>query len=128
MIGEKQPIKIQVRANTGTVQSSEAVSIGLIVTELLINAIKYAFPVSKSGAQIIVTYEVDGTDWRLIVSDNGIGSGVVDVTEPKGGLGTAIVGALAKQLDARVAIARGAAGRSVSITRGVFSSHLPQAA
>jgi chemotaxis protein methyltransferase CheR len=127
MIGE-QPITVKVTAGEGTVDSSEAVSLGLIVTELVINAIKYAFPTDKAGARILITYEVDGTDWKLIVSDNGVGR--IPGNDPRApvGLGTTIVSALAKQLDARVELDGGDAGLRVSITRGSFASHLPQAA
>ena len=79
-----------------------AVSLGLIVTELVINAIKYAFPRAEADAQILVTYEIDESDWKLIVSDNGVGKTAGDAPEAKSGLGTTIVKALAKQLDARV--------------------------
>lgn len=73
MIGESQPIVVSVTAHAGMIGSDKAVSIGLIVTELLINAIKYAFPSARTDAKIDVTYEIDGTDWELTVSDNGTG-------------------------------------------------------
>jgi two-component sensor histidine kinase len=47
MIGDSQPIALEVVADHGEIGSDKAVSIGLIVTELLINAIKYAFPVPR---------------------------------------------------------------------------------
>ena len=50
MVGPKQDIEITVIANSGTLPTSHAVSIGLIVTELIINAVKYAFPVRHSSA------------------------------------------------------------------------------
>ena len=43
MTDDSRPISLQVRAGGGTVSSAEAVSIGLIVTELVINAFKHAF-------------------------------------------------------------------------------------
>ena len=100
MIGEQQPIAVKVIADEGTVDSAKAVSLGLIVTELVINAIKYAFPADKAGAQILVTYEVDGPDWKLTVSDNGVGKVPGQAPQAPAGLGTTIVNALAKQLDA----------------------------
>ncbi len=127
MIGES-PVTIEVMADEGTIESSKAVSLGLIVTELLINAIKYAFPINKAGARILVTYEVDGADWKLIVSDNGVGKGADNDGRPNGGLGTAIVIALAKQLGAQMEVVSGPAGMRVSITQATFKSHMPQAA
>ena len=124
MIGE-QPITVKVTTDEGTVDSSEAVSLGLIVTELVINAIKYAFPKDKVGAQILVTYEVNGSDWKLMVSDNGVGKVPGSGPLAPAGLGTTIVNALAKQLDARVEVAGGDSGLSVSVTRATFASHLP---
>jgi hypothetical protein len=44
MIGESRPISVEVIAGDGTVSSADAVSIGLIVTEAVINALKHAFP------------------------------------------------------------------------------------
>ncbi len=126
MIGDGQPITIKVVADEGTIESAKAVSIGLIVTELLINAIKYAFPANKAGALVLVTYEAEEADWKLTVSDNGVGraDGSMSVG---GGLGTAIVNALANQLEARTQVVSGPAGMSVSITRATFTSRQPQA-
>jgi chemotaxis protein methyltransferase CheR len=128
MTGESQPIGITVVAQNGRIGSDQAVSLGLIVTELVINAIKYAFPVLKAEASISVSYEVNGADWKLVVSDNGVGKEAVPAPKPGGGLGTAIVQALVKQLAAQMETASGANGTSVSITRATFISRLPAAA
>jgi chemotaxis protein methyltransferase CheR len=128
MTGENNPVAINVVADKEWIGSDKAVSIGLIVTELVINAIKYAFPLLKAEDAISVTYEVDKADWKLIVSDNGIGKNTVTTSETAGGLGTAIVQALVKQLDAKMDVASSAKGTSVSITRATFTSRLPKAA
>jgi len=47
-------------ADDGQIGSDKAVSVWLFVTELVINAVKYAFPATKAGALILVTYEIDG--------------------------------------------------------------------
>ena len=73
MVGPKQDIEITVIADSGTLPTSHAVSIGLIVTELIINAVKYAFPVRHPSAHIGVTFEVAKSDWKLTVADNGAG-------------------------------------------------------
>ena len=76
MIGDSRPISLKVNADAGTAISREAVSIGLIVTELVMNALKHAFPSEKANAAIVVSYKVAGTDWKLTISDNGIGGRV----------------------------------------------------
>ena len=126
MIGDSRPISLKVQVEDGTATSAEAVSIGLIVTELVINALKHAFVGDRAAGLIVVAYEVAETSWRLAVSDNGIGEGRSDKTTP--GLGTSIVEALAKQLDGRVEISMSPHGTSVSITHGTFKSRLPAAA
>lgn len=117
MIGDGRPIAIKVVADEGEIESSEAVSLGLIVTELLINAIKYAFPIDKAGAQVIVTYGIEGGDWKLTVADNGVGRRTGQAVVTTGGLGTAVVKALAEQLGARIDVVSGDAGMNISITR-----------
>ncbi|MFZ0985007.1 MAG: hypothetical protein WAN64_17130, partial [Pseudolabrys sp.] len=48
-----------------------------------------------------VSYKVAGTDWKLTISDNGIGKPHVSASETKPGLGTGLIKALTRQLDAR---------------------------
>jgi chemotaxis protein methyltransferase CheR len=128
MIGPKQRIGIEVVANDGTLPTSHAVSLGLIVTELIINALKYAFPSGRNDALIQVTFEKSGPDWKLTVADNGQGKGEVEPEKPTGGLGTALISALVKQLEAQISEVSTAEGLFVEITRATFVSRLPRAA
>ncbi len=128
MIGGAQPPALEVLADGGLIGSSEAVSLGLIVTELVINALKYAFPVDRAGAKVLVTYESRGMDWRLMVSDNGVGKTQSATPAAQGGLGTVIVDALVRQLDARMQVLDAPPGVSVAITRASFLSGAPLAA
>jgi two-component sensor histidine kinase len=114
MIGDNGSIALTVEADAGTTLSGEAVSIGLIVTELVINALKHAFP-SGAGGQIVVGYSTDETNWRLSVSDNGVGLQRDLSHREHSGLGTTIVEALAHQLKASVEITGRSPGMSVSI-------------
>ena len=93
MIGDSRPISVTAEADAATVASSEAVSIGLITTELVINALKHAFPSGSSG-KILVKYDVDEANWRLSVSDNGVGLHPDGSGRGNTGLGAAIVEAL----------------------------------
>jgi two-component sensor histidine kinase len=128
MIGEDQTVVLKVIADEGTIGSDKAVSIGLIVTELVINAVKYAFPTNKPDGLVQVAYESDRLDWKLVVSDNGVGKGAAAAADTPGGLGTIIVKALVQQLDAHMQVASSAAGMSISIIRGSDASRMPQAA
>ena len=56
MIGDRRPLSVSVQATRGAATSSEAVSLGLIVTELVINALKHAFPSGETG-EILVSYD-----------------------------------------------------------------------
>ena len=110
------------------ITSATAVSLGLIVTELVINALKYAFPGDRPDALIMVTYEHDRRDWKLTVSDNGMGYDALAHLPAEGGLGTTIVKALAKQLGARVEVDSSTTGLTTSVTRATFPSRMPRAA
>ena len=122
MIGESNPATIEIVADGGTVVSGDAVSLGLIVTELVINALKYAFPDGSKVATVTVRYETSGADWKLSVSDNGVGRAEKSGPPGKGGLGTSLVKALAQQLEAKVETVSSPDGMTVSITHATFVS------
>jgi two-component sensor histidine kinase len=127
MIGGSHPPVLDVIADEGSIGSGEAVSLGLIVTELVINALKYAFPDARPDARVLVTYESQGADWRLTVADNGVGK-VAGAPPSQGGLGSVIVDALVKQLGAHLQMASGPPGMSVAISSGQFVPQLSDAA
>lgn len=113
MIRDQDQLVLEVDCDDSVVPSETSISLGLIVTELVINALKHAFPGSRHG-RIVVSYQGHGANWTLAISDDGIGmSRDPDVATP--GLGTSIVEALAHQLQARVQVADGRPGTRVSI-------------
>jgi two-component sensor histidine kinase len=116
MIGDERRITLTARADGGATSSNRAISIGLIVTELVINAIKHAFPGKHDGSRVTVTYEGSEPNWRLSVSDNGIGSLARRSKKKTPGVGTTILEALAKQLDACIIVSTTEHGTTVSIT------------
>jgi two-component sensor histidine kinase len=128
MIGDTRPVMLKVVGTTGSLSSRQAESIGLIATELVMNALKHAFPSENMKGRIIIAYEVDGTNWKLTVADNGIGRPDGVFAQPKTGLGTGIVKALAQQLSAQVDTSAGPEGTTVSITHATFAATEIQAA
>ncbi len=128
MIGPKDNVRIVVVADEGTLPSSHAVSLGLIVTELIINAIKYAFPPPTDAGNILVTFETTGPDWKLAVSDNGNGKAKVARVDSSGGLGTALISALAKQLEAQISEESTGNGLTVEVKRATLAPPISQAA
>jgi two-component sensor histidine kinase len=113
MISVRKRLSLDVTADESTVGPDVSVSLGLIVTELVINALKHAFPGHRNG-KITVDYRAEGRDWTLSVTDDGVGfSPNPESTKP--GLGTSLVEALAKQLHARVDVAHTHPGTTVSI-------------
>ena len=122
MIGDSRPISLKVVGEGGSATSRQAESLGLIVTELVMNALKHAFTDDKAEGQITVAYDTAGTDWKLCVSDSGTGRPDGVFAQPKTGLGTGIVKALAQQLCAQVETLAGPKGTTVSITHATFST------
>lgn len=92
------------------------------------NALKHAFPGDRTEGQIVVAYETAGTDWKLSISDNGVGRPDGVFAQRKSGLGTGIVQALSHQLGAQVETVSGPKGTTVSITHVTFSAKAIRAA
>ncbi|SDR67495.1 sensor histidine kinase [Christiangramia echinicola] len=91
-------VKIECAMDQLDLDVDTAVPIGLIVNELLTNALKYAFPKQKSGV-INISLEKDSyQNLKLQVRDNGVGK--TDGLAPKGtGFGSQLVRLLTQQLN-----------------------------
>ncbi len=111
MIEDHDRLKLTTECDKALVSSDTSVSLGLVVTELVINSLKHAFGPDQPGT-ITVTYRCTAHDWRLAVRDNGKGMAVV---APAPGLGTSIVTALARHLQAEVTIEDGNPGTLVTL-------------
>ena len=90
--------------------ADRAIHVALIINELVTNAAKYAYP-DRPGGPIRVRLVPEGNDAVLVsVRDEGVGLPVgFDLTKSKR-LGTRLVTALAKQLDAALTRPSAAAG------------------
>jgi two-component sensor histidine kinase len=72
MIHDSKQLSIAVTVDDSVVSANVSVSLGLIITELVINALKHAFPERRHG-KIKIDYRSDGSDWTLSVVDDGVG-------------------------------------------------------
>ncbi|MFN6982978.1 MAG: sensor histidine kinase [Brevundimonas sp.] len=113
MIADHDLLQIQVSGDASALDAEVSVSIGLIVTELVINALKHAFPNGRTG-RVNVDFQSRSEDWDLTISDDGVGMPKTP-GDSEAGLGTAIVKALASQLDATITVKDLAPGTKVSV-------------
>ncbi|MEO6339864.1 MAG: ATP-binding protein [Caulobacteraceae bacterium] len=98
-----RPIAFKVDAASEQLASDRAVPLGLILNELLTNALKYAFPDDRHGS-VEVRFTRDGEQFELCVSDDGVGIGAAKPRAGRkgGGLGATLVRAMASQLGGTV--------------------------
>ncbi|HEY4941451.1 MAG TPA: sensor histidine kinase [Rhizomicrobium sp.] len=120
MIRDHNQMSLDVSVDGSVASADVSVSLGLIVTELVINALKHAFPDDRGG-KIKVDYRAHGPNWTLSVSDNGIGM-PADSKDAKPGLGSSIVQALTAQLHAVVRVAGANPGTAVSIVHAQIAA------
>jgi len=114
MIDNAERISLISTADDTIIKANVSISLGLIVTELVINALKHAFPGRNQQGRINVNYLAGASGWTLTVDDDGVGmpTGHDELTP---GLGTGIVDALSRQLGATVQVTDHAPGTKVSI-------------
>jgi two-component sensor histidine kinase/HAMP domain-containing protein len=99
-----RPVKVALDVDPVSLDLDMAIACGLILNELLSNALKYAFPDGRSGT-ISVTFRcADGTA-TLVVADDGVGfPAAADGQEPARSLGLRLVTALVRQLHGTSAV------------------------
>src|SRR5206468_10226684 len=98
-------IAVKVEADEVNLRTEQAIPLGLIVNELVTNALKHAFPDDRSGT-VAITLRNTKPSLTLIVEDNGIGC--PPTREER--LGSRLTRLLAQQLGATVTWERGEPG------------------
>jgi PAS domain S-box-containing protein len=91
--------------------TDQAIPMGLIVNELVTNALKYAFPSETKGTVMVTLKRVPGA-LRLTVADDGKG---VDPRRADSGLGGRLVEGFAQQLGGQVERESGSQGTTVRL-------------
>ena len=91
--------QLTLKAQPIEIDPDRAVAIGIIVNELVMNAVKYAYP--DGAGPIHVDLHAQGDDVVLSISDDGVGLNAK--TDPRStGMGQRIVSAMATKLEASV--------------------------
>ena len=91
-------------SDEAAVPRDRAVSIGLVVNELVTNAAKHAFPGRDLGT-ITVTFRAKSDGWVVVVADDGVGMPVAAAQPgPDNGLGSRLIEAFARQARGTIAV------------------------
>jgi two-component sensor histidine kinase len=91
--------RLTLKAEPIEIDPDRAVAIGIIVNELVMNAVKYAYP--DGAGPIHVVLNAQGDNLVLSIADDGVGLNVK--TDPRStGMGQRIVSAMATKLEASV--------------------------
>lgn len=98
-----RPVALRCHSDDADIPASMAVPLGLIVNELVENALKHAFPNDRAG-EIAVALRREGDGYRLAVRDDGVG---FDPETARRGGGSRLVRSLAQQLGGRLEVTEG---------------------
>src|SRR4029079_11803021 len=91
--------RLTVKGEPIEIDPDRAVAVGIIVNELVMNAVKYAYPDGAGPIHVELTSQ--GEELQLTITDNGVGDNVK--ADPRStGMGQRIVAAMASKLDASV--------------------------
>jgi two-component sensor histidine kinase len=94
--------RLTLTSEPGEIDPDRAVAIGIIVNELVMNAVKYAYP--DGSGPIHVDLRADRDDLVLSIADEGVGDNGSAKADPRStGMGQRIVSAMAAKLEASVA-------------------------
>jgi two-component sensor histidine kinase len=105
----ERKLRIALTAECLTTSTDKAVSIGVIVGELVTNAFKYAYPEGEGGEVRVSMRAIDDGFAELRVEDDGVGFDVESLALGTG-LGSRILKSMAVNLEAEIKQASGADG------------------
>ncbi|KGO88645.1 hypothetical protein Q765_01720 [Flavobacterium rivuli WB 3.3-2 = DSM 21788] len=114
-LGSDKKIKFILDNEAVELDVAQAVPLGLILNEAISNAIKYAFPDKDRGTIEISLKRTEGTNYQLIVADDGVGLPENADLQNSNSLGMNLMAGLSQQLDGSFSI-KNDNGVNVAIT------------
>jgi len=107
-VPEKIDLIIQIHRDV-YMDINKVIPCGMILNELISNALKHAFPGDRKGELQIIIYETKNTEVEIVIRDNGVSlPNDVDIHQPRT-VGLYLVSGLVKnQLDGKIEVRRGA--------------------
>ena len=125
MRGVHAGIWIETSFAPATIKTDKAVALGVMVSELVTNAYKYAYPTGTGGpVRVYSRPEAEGS-FRVVVEDDGVGWSGVGVARGTG-LGSKILKAMTRTLDARIVYEPMERGTRVAIAFGAGNGDEPK--
>jgi PAS domain S-box-containing protein len=98
-------IRLEAKMEGGIlVDADTAVPLGIVLTELVTNAVKYAFPAPRSGTILVQARRAPSGRVEVVVQDDGIGMSSLR----EGSLGYGLVRSLVQQIHGEIDIQSGA--------------------
>jgi len=113
-----RPLEMECRFEAYQIGQEKAVALGLIMNELVTNALKHAFPDGRKG-HVQVSFERHGQTYRLTIADDGVG---LPASVGKSGMGHALARALTSQFGGQFETKRGSPGTTVVVSVPVVQS------
>ena len=98
-------VGVEIEAELALLQMTQAVPCGLMINELLTNALKHAFPEGRQG-HIKISFRSNETHWRLEVSDDGVGLSADINPESVNSMGFQLIQLLVQQLNGGLTVVR----------------------
>jgi len=111
---QEQRHEIAIEADAVDMPTQRATVLGLILNEVVTNAVKHAYPAGASG-RIVVGFRAAGGEHCLVIEDEGCGLPPGADPAASRGLGMRIIHALVKQLGGSIAFGCGRNGCGTAV-------------
>ncbi|MDX5423309.1 MAG: hypothetical protein LPK07_08565 [Hymenobacteraceae bacterium] len=112
-------VRLELQLPPIQVDIDSAITLGLIVNELVSNTLKYAFPQEQQGLLRIILEQQDNSFYTLTVSDNGVGLPANFENKSKHSFGLQLVKSLSRKLNGHIDF------ENINGTKAIFHFVLP---